>query len=115
MQSLWVCNGTSYTMQYPRTFSTDLITSSCKMLKEATLLGLQEPSRPWGPPVGWHFPHDAEQLQCKQRQLYHGKVVILLAALCVDRDHPPLCGIVQAGIEHDELLCVLYPQGVIID
>ena len=85
------------------------------MLKEATLLGLQEPSRQWGPPVGWHFPHDAEQLQCKQRQLYHGKVVILLAALCVDRDNPPLCGIIEARREHDELLRVLYPQGVIID
>jgi|Tabmets5t2r1_1033131.scaffolds.fasta_scaffold123117_2 hypothetical protein len=87
---------------------------SCKMLKEATLLGLQEPSRPWGPPIRRHLPHDAEQLKRKQCQLPHGEVAILLAAF-IDCDDPALRGIVEARIEHEQLLCVLNAQGVILD
>jgi len=87
---------------------------SCKMLKEATLLCLQQPVRPWGPPVAGHLPHDAEQLKRKQCQLCHGKVAILLSALCIDHGKPPLGGIVEARRDHEELLRLLDPQAISI-
>jgi hypothetical protein len=102
-------------MLYPRTFSTDLNILSCKRLEEATLLGLQKLSRPWGPPIRRHLPDDAEQRKCKQCQLQHGQLAILLAALRIDRDDPALCGIVETRIEHEKLLRLLDAQGVIID
>jgi hypothetical protein len=41
--------------------------------------------------------------------------MIWLSALRVDRHDPPLRRIVEARIEHEELLRVLDPQGVIIE
>jgi hypothetical protein len=102
-------------LQCPRTFSTDVNILFCKLLEEAALLGLQEPSRPWGPPIRRHLPHDAEQLKRQQCQLPHGHMALLLAALRIDRDDPALCGIVETRIEHKKLLRLLDLHGVIID
>jgi hypothetical protein len=80
---------------YPQTFSTDLDNLSCKTLEEIALLCLQESSRPWGPPVRRHLPYDSQQLKRKQCQLQHRKVAILLPALGIDRDDPPLRSIID--------------------
>ena len=99
---------------YPRTFSTDLNILSCKTFEETPLLCWQEPSGPWGLPVGRHLPYDFQKLKRKQCQLQYRKAVILLAALRVDRADPSLRRIIQAWIEHEKLLRLLNPYGIII-
>jgi hypothetical protein len=49
-----------------------------------------------------------QQLKRKKCQLHHGKVMILLLALRVDRDDPSLRGIVEARIEHDRTVAILH-------
>ena len=85
------------------------------MFEETRLERVPPTSRPSTPLVRGHSPDRAHQLDGDERQLQDLNLTVLLTTWAIDGRDPPLHGVIDTRIRHQEVFSLLDPQRLIID